>query len=254
MHWWTIWDEKSFFKGHPSLLGISSKMLCWNIYMQIAIFFFSLITSGRMWKLWHAVLCLQTLYFILISSRSQAWILGRVRRRHSRKIECPNSHVERGWRVEDKIFYVVCSVLLGPMSSIKISLRPDFFLSVTFHFHVTSSCYKTTEALADVPIQLILNYRWNLEAMEAFKANLRLFSSFGKFADFNFDLNYHSSPVNLLGFAMGRDEKFLRFVTLTSHNFIRHLTNVCVKNSCAVFQLKFLLGLDEGHVGKRWLG
>ena len=42
---------------------------------------------------------------------------------------------------------------------------------------------------------------------KAFKTNLRLFSSFGKFADFNFDLNYHSSPVNLLGFAMGRDEK-----------------------------------------------
>lgn len=139
MHWWTIWDEKSFLKGHPSLFGISSKMLCWNIYMPIAIFFFSLITSGRVWKLWPAVPCLQTLYFLSTSSRSQAWILGRVRRRHSRKIECPNSHVERGSRVEDNIFYVVCSVLLGPMSSIKISLRPDFFLSVTFHFHVTSS-------------------------------------------------------------------------------------------------------------------
>ena len=50
--------------------------------------------------------------------------------------------------------------------------------------------------------------------MEALEANLRLFSSFGKFAvkknisEFC-DLNYHSPLVNLRGFAIGRDEKRL---------------------------------------------
>ena len=50
--------------------------------------------------------------------------------------------------------------------------------------------------------------------MEASEANLRLFSTFGKFAvktnisEFC-DLNYHSPSVNLQGFAIGRDEKYL---------------------------------------------
>ena len=50
--------------------------------------------------------------------------------------------------------------------------------------------------------------------MEALEANLRLFSSFGKFAvkknisEFC-DLNYHSPSLNLQGFAIGRDEKRL---------------------------------------------
>jgi len=50
--------------------------------------------------------------------------------------------------------------------------------------------------------------------MEAFEANLRLISSFGKFAvkknicEFC-GLNYHSPSVNLQGFANGRDEKYL---------------------------------------------
>jgi len=51
--------------------------------------------------------------------------------------------------------------------------------------------------------------------MEALEANLRLFSSFGKFAVKKknicafCDLNYHSPSVNLQGFAFGRDEKYL---------------------------------------------
>jgi len=50
--------------------------------------------------------------------------------------------------------------------------------------------------------------------MEALEANLRLFSSFGKFAvkkticEFC-DLNYHSPSVNLQGFAIGSGEKYL---------------------------------------------
>jgi len=50
--------------------------------------------------------------------------------------------------------------------------------------------------------------------MEASEANLRLFPSFGKFSvkknisEFC-DLNYHSPSVNLQGFAIGRDEKYL---------------------------------------------
>jgi len=51
--------------------------------------------------------------------------------------------------------------------------------------------------------------------MEALEANLRLFSSFGKFAVKKSicafcDLNYHSPSVNLQGFAIGRSEKYLR--------------------------------------------
>jgi len=51
--------------------------------------------------------------------------------------------------------------------------------------------------------------------MEALEANLRLFSSFGKFAIKKkyicafCDLNYHSPSVNLQGFAIGCDEKYL---------------------------------------------
>jgi len=48
--------------------------------------------------------------------------------------------------------------------------------------------------------------------MGAMEANLRLFSSFGKFSK-NIceicDPNYRSPSVNLQGFAMGRDEKYL---------------------------------------------
>ena len=44
--------------------------------------------------------------------------------------------------------------------------------------------------------------------MEAFKANLRLF--FLSVNSLIFDLNYHSTLVNLVNFAMGRDEKYLR--------------------------------------------
>jgi len=115
-------------------------------------------------------------------------------------------------RVEGNIFHVVCSIQISYWVPCRmlISHRPAY-LSVT-SYNIQNPVFMWLHRIRKQEMlwpMYLLNFRWNLEAMGAFEANLHPFlpsvNSLLKIYIYVceiFDLNYHSPSVNFLGLMM----------------------------------------------------